>query len=69
MMGLQPLRYPCALRTIDPWTLYETTGLDQERTTTIESTLLSMPKLAEGAGFEPAEPVKARRFSRLLICD
>ena len=42
--------------------------LDHQWTTRGESLRLNMPKLAEGAGFEPAEPVKARRFSRPLIC-
>jgi hypothetical protein len=41
--------------------------LDQEWIKTTESSSLKRPKLAEGAGFEPAEPVKARWFSRPVL--
>ena|GEM_PF-7045256 len=32
-----------------------------------EALQASLPNMAERAGFEPAEPVKARQFSKLLI--
>ncbi len=38
--------------------------MDQEWTTGGESTVLNMPKVAEGAGFEPADRLHGRWFSR-----
>jgi hypothetical protein len=38
--------------------------MDHQRTTSIESPGINMPKVAEGAGFEPARGVNPCRFSR-----
>ena len=41
--------------------------MDHPWTTDIEWKVLNREKVAEGAGFEPADRVNGRRFSRPLI--
>ena len=41
--------------------------MDQEWTKSIESPVLNRPRMAEGAGFEPADRVNDRRFSRPVL--